>query len=209
VAFLDSDDEWMCFHLEKAIYYLTKYPDKIDLMTANPLRKNYLTGEISKYDILDLSKYNYFRLEEAYVFNLDTLFDTTLRNRIITTQTIVCKKEIATKFQYDENLPIFSDCLHPLEIAYHRVKIAHLQEYHVIHWAHRKNLVNWAGIKTQEELIKISLVEEKFYLAILKNFILTDAQEKMIKSKFSEYYFWTLGYRYFRIKDYKKMKEFF
>src|SRR5205823_8421991 len=64
LAFLDSDDAWEPFHLREMVRYLDAYPGRIDIMTANPLRKNRHTGEVVEHDELDLTKYSYEKVED-------------------------------------------------------------------------------------------------------------------------------------------------
>jgi glycosyltransferase involved in cell wall biosynthesis len=209
IAFLDSDDEWMNPHLERMVYYLTKYPDKIDLMTANAVRKNKLTGKPYSDIIRNLEKYDYYKLEDAYVFNADTLFDITLRYGIITIQTVVCKRDILDTIKFDESILVQDDIMLSLELARRKVKIAHLQEYHLIYWAHGENLTTSGDIKNPDKIIKIYLEVVKFYFKIFEKFRLTNKQEKTLRKSLAKMYFWYLGYSYLQLKDYIKANEYF
>jgi glycosyltransferase involved in cell wall biosynthesis len=80
IAYQDSDDEWAPHHLQVMVSYLEKYSQKIDVMSANPLRKNEIDGE------LDLSILPAKKIDEDYLIEKGRLFDIQLRGRAITTQ---------------------------------------------------------------------------------------------------------------------------
>ncbi|MBE3040146.1 MAG: glycosyltransferase family 2 protein [Chloroflexi bacterium] len=194
VAFLDSDDEWEPFHLARMVDCLSAFPEQLDLMTANAVRKVHDTGDVYWSDELDLSHYQFRRLGDAYVFRPDTLFQTALRRRIVTTQTIVCRREVLDKVRFDETIRAAEDCLFARELAYRRIKIGHLQEYHVTYWAHADNLVNAAGNKAPQHQLDVNLEFEKYYEILLSRFLLTPTQRTMVKRELAECCFWDIGY---------------
>jgi glycosyltransferase involved in cell wall biosynthesis len=210
IAFLDSDDEWMSFHLEEMIYYLEKYPDRIDLMTANVIRKNYFSKKVYNFDKLKMVGYNFTKIENSFLFNKDKLFNTSLRKRIITTQTIVCKKNILKKINFHEKLLAATDCLFVRELAYHKIKIAHLQKYHVIYWAHDENITNCGGKKSIKDQIKTNLEFEKYHNIMKNIFNLNWSQKRLINKSLSNLNFWQIGYSgYLQLNDYKNAKKYF
>lgn len=145
IAYQDSDDEWIKTHLETMVYYLEKYSDRIDLMSANPLRKYRESGDVFNYDVIALEQLSFDKLEEAYIFPTNKAFDYQLRGRIITTQCIVGKREVIIETRWDEALKAATDNLYNLKLAASNIKIGHVQEYHAIYWAHDDNITNCGG----------------------------------------------------------------
>ncbi len=195
VAFLDSDDEWVPFHLEKMVYYLEKYEDRIDVMSANPLRKRRDTDEVYHADELDLAKYDFTLVEDAYLFNPDALFETSLQRRILTQQTIVIKRELAARIGYEEGLPPGpEDHFFHRQLAFSRCKVAHLQEYHVIYWAHADNLTNAGAMRRPSELQSTFKAYEANLAYTLSRFQLTPQQRRRFLNSYADFYVWMLGY---------------
>src|SRR5205823_1267104 len=108
------------------VHYLDAYPGRIEIMTANPLRKNFATGTVIKYDELDLSEWRFEKLEDAYLLDRELLFAMALKSRIVTTQTLVTRREVFAELRWDEDLVGPEDCLLPLEIGRRKLGVAHL-----------------------------------------------------------------------------------
>lgn len=194
IAFLDSDDEWVPNHLEKSLYYLEKYCTQVDLVTANPLRKNQLTNEVYKEDILHLSEYDYKRIEEGFLFNPKTLFETALTKRIITTQTLVAKSNLIKTTLFDEELIWGEDNMYMLTLATKNIGVLHLQEFHVIYWGHEDNLTNCIGLKDRSENIKAIIGMSSFYRSALTRFASKIKKGSPFRKRVAEYIFWQEGY---------------
>src|SRR5438132_413419 len=131
LAFLDSDDAWEPFHLRDMVHYLDAYPGRIDMMSANPLRKDWKTGAVLVYDEIDLTPWRYEKLEDAYLLDREQLVEMAVRSRIILTQALVARRELFATLRWDEELLYAPDCLLPFEIAGRKPGIGHLQRYHV------------------------------------------------------------------------------
>lgn len=194
IAYQDSDDEWIQEHLATMVYYLEKYPNEIDLMSANPLRKNRSSGEVYSYDEIDLRSMTTEKLENAYVFDLKKTFEYQLFGRIITTQCIVAKREKIKALRWNENLKAATDNLYNLNIAYDQVKIGHLQEYHSVYWAHNDNITNCGG---NHDTVRMEAVQKNFieyWRIVLREFKLTKYQKAFAKKNLSETLAWHYAY---------------
>jgi len=191
IAFLDSDDEWVDFHLKKMLYYLTKYPDKIDLMVGDVVRKNKQTGKVYMRSNLDVSKYGDYKLGEAYILNPDPNFSC---HKLTHIDTIVSRKNALKEIKFDEDLFGPDDSLFELEITYNKVKIGYLPECHAVYWAHKDNIVNALGLQSINQRIKVNLEFIKYYTKILQNFKLSKKQKRIMRKEFANRYFWNLGY---------------
>ena len=194
IAYQDSDDEWIQEHLATMVYYLEKYPNEIDLMSANPLRKNRSSGEVYSYDEIDLRSMTTEKLENAYVFDSKKTFEFQLFGRIITTQCIVAKREKIKALRWNENLKAATDNLYNLNIAYDQVKIGHLQEYHSVYWAHDDNITNCGG---NHDNVRMEAVQKNFieyWRIVLREFKLTKYQKAFAKKNLSETLAWHYAY---------------
>lgn len=194
IAYQDSDDEWIQEHLATMVYYLEKYPDDIDLMSANPLRKNRSSGEVYSYDKINLNTLIAKQLENAHIFEPKNTFEYQLFGRIITTQCIVAKRDRIKTFRWNENLKAATDNLYNLNIAYNQVKIGHLQEFHSIYWAHNDNITNCGGNHDTARMEAVQKNFIKYWRTVLGDFELTKYQEAFAKKNLSETLAWHYAY---------------
>ncbi|MDO6566324.1 glycosyltransferase family 2 protein [Alteromonas sp. 1_MG-2023] len=194
VAYQDSDDEWIEDHLKIMVYYLEKYPEKINLMSANPLRKYRESGEVFNYDQIELEKYSFEKVEDAFVFSQEKAFDYQLRGRIITTQCIVAQREIIKNIRWDESLKAATDNLYNLRLSAQQLKIGHIQNYHAIYWAHDDNITNCGGNHDAPRMERVQSNFIKYWRIILKDFSLTVEQKRYVKKNLSETLAWHYAY---------------
>lgn len=211
IAFLDSDDEWEPFHLERMVHLLEAYPDRIDVATANPLRKKQATGEVFNYDELDLDRFRYERIEDAYLLDSDGLFALALDGvRLTTTQTIVARRQVCEQIPWDEEVGAGEDCLFPMEVALKGFRIAHIQDYHVTYWAHDDNLTNCNGGHDPQRMIPVYEAFTKYFQALLRKFDLTPAQRRDVEKKMADHFVWKLGYHgYLQTRDFASARRSF
>lgn len=211
IALLDSDDEWESFHLQRMVEYLDAFPDLIHVMTANPLRKRRSTGEIVKYDTLDLKRFTYGRIRDAYLLDSDTLFDHTVRgHRILTTQTIVARRRVFEEIPWAEGVGAGEDCLFPIAVAHRKFRVAHLQDFHVTYWMHDDNLTNTDGRRSADRMIPVYEGFKHFYLNVLADFPLDTAQKRFISRKLADHLVWNLGYNgYLKASQFDKSRQCF
>jgi glycosyltransferase involved in cell wall biosynthesis len=211
VAFLDSDDEWEQHHLQTMVDYLAKYQDDLDLISANSVRKIRSTGEVYHRCELDLTQYHYRRLEDLYCFAPDTLFETAMRRSIITTQTMVMKREVLTRVRFDESLPPGpEDALFHLELAHEKIKVGHLQRCHVVYWAHGSNLTSAGGQGNLASKLPLLFAFETAAMKTLERFSLTAAQRARVLDWLADLYFWYIGYNgYQQTKDFWKARRYY
>ena len=205
IAYQDSDDEWEPYHLETMIHYLEKYPEQVDLMTANPLRKYRENNEVFNYDTLDMENIGHSKLENAYIISPEQLFDTQLRGRVITTQNIVAKAEILKKVRWNEVLNAAEDNLHNLQLSANGIKVGHIQDFHTIYWAHNDNITNCNGSHSPEKMERVLTSFVSYWRIVLDDFELSTSQRKYVEYELANTYAWHLGYNTFEPQ--KKFKQ--
>lgn len=193
IAYQDSDDEWVSYHLEVMFNYLERYPE-IDIMTANPLRKREGTGEVFSYDQLDLDRFQFTKIEDGYLIDKENLFDHQLRGRVVTTQCLVGKADLLKSIKWDESLSAAEDIMHHLQLCARKVSICHIQDYHAIYWAHSDNLTNVSGGHNPARMEKVHKSFALHWTNVLEEFSLNKCQRKFAKSELSKIYVWHLGY---------------
>jgi len=193
IAYQDSDDEWMPYHLEVMVEYLNKHPD-IDVMTADPLRKKKATGEVYHFDRLELNSNDYTLRDGCWVIHTDRLFDIQLRNRAITTQTIVGKSKILKQVRWNEVLRAATDNLHNLSLCSREIVVCHVPNYHVVYWAHGDNITNALNTHSDEKAEFYQKYFALFWLELINNFRLTKQQRKFCLSNLSQVYAWHIAY---------------
>jgi glycosyltransferase involved in cell wall biosynthesis len=194
ITYQDSDDEWIAGHLETMVYYLEKYPDKIDVMSANPLRKYLETNEVFNYDQINIDEISHTKVEEAYLIDTDVLFDTQLKGRAITTQCMIGKADIMKSVRWNEKLNAAVDIMHNLALCALRIKVGHIQEYHAIYWAHNDNLTNCGGHHSAKRMEKVHSAFVLYWQLVLKEFTLNEGQTKFVKNELAKTFAWHLAY---------------
>ncbi|MFT2090395.1 glycosyltransferase family 2 protein [Paraglaciecola sp. 2405UD69-4] len=194
IAFLDSDDEWMAHHLKTSLHYLETYPEQVDLVTANPLRVNQLTNEVYRYDEIELGLYDYSILEKGYLFKRETLLNTALSRRIMTTQTIVAKRQLLQQTSFNTDIIWGEDNMYILDLAALKPNVLHLQDYHVKYWAHEDNITNNIGQKDQDYIDEATIGMSKFYFTVLEKFSAEIKHNQEAKDRIANFIFWQLGY---------------
>jgi glycosyltransferase involved in cell wall biosynthesis len=211
IAFLDSDDEWHDFHLQRMVDYLSRYPDRLDLMTANAVRKRYPDGEVYRRTDLDLTLLRYERLEDACLFDPEALFEMSLQRSLVITQTMVGTRELFNQIRFDEELPPGpEDRLFHLEVAYHRKNVAHLPECHVTYWAHGDNLTCCGGTRDPAASIPLFLAYEQLEHKCLQKFQFSPAIRRRVCENLARLCFWKIGYNgYLRSGDYHMARRYF
>jgi glycosyltransferase involved in cell wall biosynthesis len=210
IAYQDSDDEWFPHHLESMVHYLVTYPSKIDVMSANPLRKNENSGEVYHYDELDLSNFPHEEIEAGYLINKNVLFDKQLQGRVITTQCIVGKADILKRVRWNEELRAAVDIMHNLELCMLDIGVCHLQDYHAIYWAHEDNLTNVSGKHSPQRMEMVHSAFALYWQLVLDNMELTSSQKKYVQSNLAKCYAWHLAYNTFESqKKYKTAIKYY
>lgn len=193
IAFLDSDDEWLPHHLETMVSYLERYPDRIDLMTANPINKNYFTG-LEKEDQIDLSRWKFERLDEVYLLDVEMLFPMALKSRIIIPQTFVSHRSLFDKVRFDEDIYGLEDCFMWFEIAHRKFRVGHIQKPHAIVWKHDDNTTDCNGLHTPARRLPAHQGVEVLYRKTLSSFALDSEQKTRIETLLADHCVWGLAY---------------
>jgi glycosyltransferase involved in cell wall biosynthesis len=211
IAFLDSDDQWEPWHLSEAVYYLEKYPERIDLITARTVRKRRDTGEVITVDLPDFSKIPHQVLEECCLVDPDRLLDVLLQRGPFAFQiTWVGKREMFEGIPWAEDILGGEDCLYVLELGRHKTRIGHLQKPHVIYWAHEDNVSNYGDTHGPERRIKVWLMFEKYQQRVLEDFPLNAAQRRARNLSLANLYFWKIAYNgYLPLGNIAKAREYF
>lgn len=196
VALLDSDDQWEPFHLAEAIKLLAG-TRPTDVFTANPLRKKWGSGEVVEYDELQLSQYAGEAADGAFWFDPERLFDAALRRRVLTTQTIVARREVFERLPFDEDLLAGEDCLFPIQVAAEKFRVVHRQAYHVVYWVHDDNMTNRDAAHASERLVAVREAFVRLYRRLLTDYPLNADQRKFVEEQLAEHLVWHLGYSTF------------
>lgn len=194
IAYLDSDDEWEPFHLERMVYFLEKYPDRIDVMNANPLRKYRDTGVVYGKRELDLVNLSYERLEDAYLLEKESAISEQLRRRVLVTQAIVGKADVFKRVRWQEHIVAGEDSLYCFEVLYTGAKVCHLQQFHCIYWAHGDNTVNCLGTHSPQRMLRIHQGFVLFWQEVLAKPKLSAVQRAIAETQLAHVLAWHLGY---------------
>lgn len=210
IAYQDSDDEWAPHHLQTMVHYLEKYPEEIDLMSANPLRKNEVDGSVFNYDELDLNKLPAKKVDTGYLIDKELIFDIQLRGRAITTQCMIGKAEIMKSVRWREELKAAVDIMHNLELAAKKINVCHIQDYHAIYWAHDDNLTDVSGLHEPIRMERVHNSFARYWELVLEIMPLNKSQLAYVKDNLSKCYAWHLAYHtYLPQKKYKEASQFY
>jgi glycosyltransferase involved in cell wall biosynthesis len=194
IAYQDSDDEWIPSHLEIMVSYLEKYSDKIDIMSANALRKTENDGAVFKYDELDIEDIKESILDDAFLLNPNLVFDKQLRDHVLTTQCIVGKSELLKINKWNENLVAAEDNLHNLQVCASKPKIAHIKNFHTVYWIHDDNITNAKGKHSPKKMEPIHKSFVEYWRNIRETFPLTAEQLKYVQLNLASTLAWQLAY---------------
>jgi glycosyltransferase involved in cell wall biosynthesis len=211
VALLDSDDEWLPCHLAASVSYFDTYPDRVDCVSADAIRKVRATGEVYQQPGLNLSKIRHERLGEAYLLDPPTVFAAGLGGFTLVTQTLVMKREVVEKVRFAEDLlPGPEDIFFQWELAYGGVRMAYLPEPHVVYWAHGDNLTLAGGTGDVRGKLPLFLAYEQMTKKTLERFDLTAEQGAGLRDWLARLYFWHIGYNsYLMNGDARNARRFF
>jgi hypothetical protein len=192
------------------VRYLRKYPDQIDVISANPVRKVRSTGEVYENAAVDLGRFRYGRLEDACAFEPDGLFESALGGSPLTTQTIVMRRALLDRVRFDEDLLAGEDILFHLELAHCRAKVAHLPRVHVTYWAHGGNLTCAAGLGDVRSKLPLFLAYAQMAIKVPEKFDLSPAERAGFRGWLADLYFWYIGYSiYFKHGDPARARQYF
>jgi glycosyltransferase involved in cell wall biosynthesis len=194
VAYLDSDDEWLPFHLERMVHYLETYGDKVDVMSANRMRRETGGDQPGRVHGLDLASIPGRKLEDGYVIDPDAVGDLQLRARAVTTQTIVGKSEWLKSVSWNEQLSAAEDCLYNLELCLNKPRVCHIQAVHALYWVHDDNLSNCSGRHGPARMEPVHRAFIKHLETVLQKHQLTPSQRSFVESRLARNWAWFLGY---------------
>jgi glycosyltransferase involved in cell wall biosynthesis len=194
IAYQDSDDEWFEHHLEKMVHYLDKSDGKIDLMSADPLRKYEETGEVFNYDKMAMETIPHTHEGELFLINPDCLFEKQLMGRVITTQCMVGKSAVLKAVRWNESLNAAVDILYNLEVCSQNITVGHLSDYHAIYWAHKDNLTNVGGGHSPERMERVQRSFIRYWELVLETFTLTQNQQHYVETNLAKSLAWHLAY---------------
>jgi glycosyltransferase involved in cell wall biosynthesis len=210
IAYHDSDDEWYPHHLETMVYYLEKYPEDIDVMSANPLRKRLETNEVFNYDTIDMDAIPHKKIEKAYLISRSALFEVQLKGRAITTQCMIGKASTMKSVRWNEDLNAAVDIMHNLQICALDIGVGHIQDYHAVYWAHDDNLTNCGGGHSPVRMERVHNAFALYWETVLTKLTLTQGQIDYVKDELSKVYAWHLAYHtYESQKKYKEATKYY
>jgi glycosyltransferase involved in cell wall biosynthesis len=194
IAYQDSDDEWFETHLEKMVHYLERSDGKIDLMSADPLRKYEETGEVFSYDKMAMDNVPHTCEGELFLINPAALFEKQLMGRVITTQCLVGKAEVLKAVRWNETLNAAVDIMYNLEVCNQNINVGHLSDYHAIYWAHKDNLTNVGGGHSPERMERVQRSFIRYWELVLETFTLTHNQQNYVETNLAKCLAWHLAY---------------
>ncbi|AEH45609.1 glycosyl transferase family 2 [Thermodesulfatator indicus DSM 15286] len=201
IAFLDSDDLWKPWHLEKAIFLLTKYK-YIDWFYADVelvKNNNVIISSIKKKNWHGRTKFSYLELEpNFFLFNDQEFLYKAIKYEIYAgLQTSVIKKSTFNFVNFNEDVRIGEDKLLVYEAILSGLKFAYLLNIHATYRVHENHLSNVYSqdLFSQEKKI---LEYTKHYKILLERLPASRKRERsLVIKKLSQIYFWDIGYSLF------------
>ena len=201
----------MPFHLERTVYYLDKYPDRIDLMSANATRRLRSTGEAYQESRAPLDGTTSGRLEKAWLFDASNIFDIVYERGVLTFQTIVLKAECLQSIRFREELPPGpEDRFLQLELAAAGYRMAHLSDVHLTYWAHGDNLTVCGGVSSPRKLAELHKSFQAAIHLMLNTFTFNKRQRRELKERRIQQAFWQIGYNgHLQLGEYLEARRWF
>jgi hypothetical protein len=176
------------------IYYLEAYGDKVDIMSANRMRRETASAQPGRVHELPLASIPGFTLEDGYVIDPDVVGDLQLRARAVTTQTIVGKSEWLKAVSWNEQISGPDDCLYNLELCLKKPRVCHIQAVHAMYWVHDDNLSNCSGRHGPARMEPVHQAFIKYLETVLREHELTPSQRSFVESRLARNWAWFLGY---------------
>jgi glycosyltransferase involved in cell wall biosynthesis len=214
IAFLDSDDEWMNFHLSEIIDEMEKNPD-VDWIFSNLERykgKNKVTKSYFNEISPDFLRFNIQKRGKLNILKNKGLTENIIEKNIPAyMQSSIFKRSIFNKIKFKEYILGVDDGLFNIEAVFNKKIIGYINNIHVKYKIHDTNISSSDQYnKSINKKILINFELEKTWKYIINNLILTHKQRSIIKKQLAELYFWQFGYNcYLKLNDYKKTKEYF
>ncbi len=194
ISFLDSDDEWVPHHFENLLYYLEKYPDSIDIISAAQVLVDFKTKrQIACYNLNEYKRYPGYFLDGAYIFKGD-MFDLALKMFLFNDCAMLAKRKVFDKVLYPEDVHMNEDSFFVLNVAYFGFKIAFLPEIQLIYYLHDGNSSNVAKSGDPKKNITLAKQQIKFAKKCLNVFQLKPVHKKILQKRISNCYCWLLAY---------------
>ncbi len=212
VAFLDSDDEWMPYHLEKMVATLNSLANEIDLMTANAVRRFRSTGKVYQQTMANAEGAAIRQEGQVWLFDPEKSFDLILHGEgLITTQTIVMRRNWLQRIRFREELPPGpEDFFFQLELTNSGIKIGHFADVHLTYWAHGDNLTTAGGISNPAKIASLFQTYQVQYKLMLRSLQLTRRQRRQVINLLCEEAFWQIGYNgYLQLGHHKEARRWF
>jgi glycosyltransferase involved in cell wall biosynthesis len=195
IALLDSDDEWLTQHLERAGDYLERYPD-LDIFSAGAERRVRQTGQVYQASRPLVGRRLSGRREQLWIVEPEDSFNRLFDDGILVTQTLVIRASSLGDLRFCEELPPGpEDHYFQLELAASRVRIGVLDEPHVIYWAHGDNLTTCGGgAAPPRKLEKLYKTYQVQYELMLRELPLSPRQRRAVTELQAHEGFWYIGY---------------
>jgi hypothetical protein len=107
---------------------------------------------------------------------------------------MVGKINVMKSIRWNESLNAAEDIMHNLQLSALDINVGHIQDYHVMYWAHQDNLTNCTGNHNAERMEIIYRSFALYWELVLEKFELNDSQKKFVKSNLASTYSWHLSY---------------
>jgi glycosyltransferase involved in cell wall biosynthesis len=197
IAFLDSDDLWKPWHLERGVEILDANRDLSWFYADMEQVQNEMV-------VVHSVKHELWQNREKFIVekrgNLRILQGPTLLVDAIRygtyaeAQVSIIRRNVFEKISYDERLQVGEDRLLPLEAINNGFKLGYILDCHCSYRIHSNHISN-AGEKKDVSSKLITLRKLESYYELIEEKIECGKEEKnAIKEKLSTLYFWQFGY---------------
>ena len=211
IALLDSDDEWLPPHLERACGYLEKYCD-LDMFSAGAERRVRRTGETYQASQPLAGRRFSGRRDELWIIEPEDSFNRLFDDGILVTQTLLIRAETLGDLRFREELPPGpEDHYFQLELAARRIRAGVLNDPHVIYWAHGDNLTTCGSEKMHPRKVEMLFkTYQKQYELMLCELPLSASQRRAVEDLQAGEGFWQIGYcGHLQLGEYAEARRWF
>ena len=174
VAFLDSDDTWLDYHLDELLEHLLGNRD-IDWIFGDLRRVDEEGRVIIESKFRQECKLELFSREtrgSVHLFKPDDLVENSLRYGVpASLQTSLIRSDVFCRVRFREEAPIVEDRLFGLEAPAHGVTVAFVDRVHLNYLVHRENKSGSNKSPTLDHLVEVNKVVERYWAELVPSTI--------------------------------------
>lgn len=202
IAFLDSDDTWPDYHLERLYDYLEAHTD-IDWIFGDCQRLdengNVVISSTFRELWTGMNCFHTQQRDDIYLLDSTELKNNTLRYDIHAgMQPSLIRRGVFEKVKFRD---VFGceDRLFAAEAIFSGIKLAFTNQIHLNYLVHTGNISLAVEQPTLDQLARVNLAEEKYLGVYLKKFLqLNDLQTSIIQKRYADHCAWGLAYNTYR-----------